>query len=147
MLHHLASFRAISRCLGTLGTRGEVGGQPVEGFPPKAGTFCVVKLGGIVALPGAGQRRVTGGVVTVVNLHVVGQFRLGGEGSAVKANSGDIEFLVLSAQRCQGNLLGCVGWLRLARQDCRQHAIELNQPLGLADPLRGRIRPAGNTGT
>ena len=133
--------RACGRAaLHDLRPRRQIGREPVDRLFPPAGLGLIVERRVILALAATGQRRGAGGVVAVLDLHVLGQLRLSLEGLGPEAGRSAVEFLVV-AELGEAECFGGVRRLGLADQDRWQLAVELDHPLGLVDPLRGGITP------
>src|SRR5262249_30594189 len=79
-----------------LAQRPQVGLEPVAGLTAVLRLRRVVEFGGVNPLAGASERGVTGGVVAVAGLQVVGQLGVAGEDVGGQTRGGSVELLDLA---------------------------------------------------
>jgi hypothetical protein len=111
LLHQLPALPAF---VGEAAVSGQVSPQPVEGLVVEVGTLLVIQFASVHTFDGGTQGSSTGGVVAMLGIQVVGQFRGGSEGVGEEADGGAVAFLVGDTEQGEGNLLLRAAWFRLA---------------------------------
>ena len=121
---------------------GQLGLEPVEGLAAELGLGGVVGRRVVLALAGGGQGGGAGGVVAVLGLAVVAELRVGLQGLGPEPGGGGMAFRVV-AHLGQGQALGDVLRAGPPPSAGREPLGQRRQPLGLGNPLRRGIAPAG----
>ena len=116
--------------------------EPAQGLRRELGLRRVVGGRVVLALAGGGQRGGAGGVVAVLGLAVVAELRVGGQRLGPEPGGGGVALRVV-AHLGQGQALGVVPGAVVALEQGGQPRGQRRQPLGLRDPLRRGVAPAG----